>query len=319
MVDQHQGLFGVGRCNRPIAEPDQLGDHVVPHQRIVLDDQYRLGSSPHRRGDGRFDRFDVAARGARKIDLDAGAMAILAIDLDVAARLLDESVHHAQAEAGSLANFLGGEERIKHLVEYGRRDAGPGVADRDHRVGSRGDFAVSFGIGFVEMHVAGFEGQFSPIRHGIARIDGKVDDRRGELTRVDQCRPGVFLKHRFDLDLLAKRRPEQPGGADDQLIDINRAWVQRLLAGEGQKTLRQFGAALRGLVDHRGNCRELGLVGDGVRQDLDGTGDDGENVVEVVGNAAGQLADGFHLLCLRQLLLLFDQLFGSLLDAALEF
>ena len=94
--------------------------------------------------------------------------------------------------------------------------------------------------------------------------------------------------------------------------------MQRLLAGESQKTLRQFGAALRGIVDHRGDCRELGLVGDGVRQDLDGPGDDGENVVEVVGDAAGQLADGLHLLRLRQLLLLFDQLLGALLDAALE-
>jgi hypothetical protein len=79
VVDQHRRLVGVGGRDRMIAGPQQLGDHVVPHQRIVLDDENRLRASLYWHRHRRADRFDVVASGARKIDLDAGVMAILAI------------------------------------------------------------------------------------------------------------------------------------------------------------------------------------------------------------------------------------------------
>ena len=45
------------------------------------------------------------------------------------------------------------------------------------------------------------------------------------------------------------------------------------------------------------------VILDGLRQDLDRTGDNGEHVVEVMRNATRQLAHRLHLLCLNQLLL----------------
>ena len=48
---------------------------------------------------------------------------------------------------------------------------------------------------------------------------------------------------------------------------------------------------------------KLRIVRDQILQDLDAAGDDGEEIVEVVRNAAGELADGIHLLRLAQLLL----------------
>ena len=69
-------------------------------------------------------------------------MALLAVDLDVAVRLLDEAVDHAEAEAGALADFLGGEERLDDLVEQMRRDAAAGIADGDQHVGSRRHLVV---------------------------------------------------------------------------------------------------------------------------------------------------------------------------------
>ena len=77
--------------------------------------------------------------------------------------------------------------------------------------------------------------------------------------------------------------------------------LQRLLAGEGQQMLGQIGAAFGGFVDQLGDGRELRLIGDGLLQDADGAGDDGQDVVEVVRDAAGQLADRVHLLRLPQL------------------
>ncbi|GCC47393.1 hypothetical protein chiPu_0031662, partial [Chiloscyllium punctatum] len=53
-----------------------------------------------------------------------------------------------------------------------------------------------------------------------------------------------------------------------------------------------------GVADQSGDLGELAVVGDRLGEDVDGAGDDGEDVVEVVRDAAGELADGFHLLCL---------------------
>ena len=44
-----------------------------------------------------------------------------------------------------------------------------------------------------------------------------------------------------------------------------------------------------------------GLIGDGFFQDADGAGDHGQDVVEVVRDAAGELADRIHLLRMAQL------------------
>jgi len=58
---------------------------------------------------------------------------------------------------------------------------------------------------------------------------------------------------------------------------------------------------------------KLRIVRDQILQDLDAAGDDGEEIVEVVRNAAGELADGIHLLRMAQLLLGRD-LLGDVAD-----
>ena len=60
--------------------------------------------------------------------------------------------------------------------------------------------------------------------------------------------------------------------------------------------LGQIGPAFSGFVDQPGDGRELGFTGDGILQDADGAGDHGQDVVEVVRDAARQLADRIHLL-----------------------
>ena len=65
--------------------------------------------------------------------------------------------------------------------------------------------------------------------------------------------------------------------------------------------LGQVGAAFGGFVDQLGDGGEFGLIGDGFFQDADGAGDHGQDVVEVVRDAARQLADRIHLLRMAQL------------------
>src|SRR5437762_12301717 len=93
--------------------------------------------------DGRLDGDgDGRARARRKVHLDGGAVAFLAVDLDVPGRLLDEAIDHAEPEPGALAGALRGEERIEHLVEDPRGNTDAGVAHRDQRVTAVPDVLV---------------------------------------------------------------------------------------------------------------------------------------------------------------------------------
>src|SRR6185369_3104533 len=99
----------------------------------------------------------------------------------------------------------------------------------------------------------------------------------------------------------AEGRVQQLGGLERQRIDVDLARLERLLAGKGEQVLGQLRAALGGVVDQLGDGGELGTVGYRVREDADRAGDDGQHVVEIVGDAAGQLADGVHFLDLPEL------------------
>ncbi len=101
--------------------------------------------------------------------------------------------------------------------------------------------------------------------------------------------------------MLAERRAQQLDGFQHQIIDVDLARLQRLFAREGQQMFGQLAAALGRFVDHLGDGFEFGAIGDRFGQDPDGAGDDGQDVVEVVRDAAGQLADRFHLLGLAVL------------------
>ena len=59
-------------------------------------------------------------------------------------------------------------------------------------------------------------------------------------------RPQSGRRHRLDLDLLAQGRVQQIGHVDDHLVGVDRLRRQRLLAGEGEKPLRQRRRALGG-------------------------------------------------------------------------
>ena len=118
---------------------------------------------------------------------------------------------------------------------------------------------------------------------------------------IDQCRPGFVRKLRRNLDLLAKRRMQQFGGLDDQRVDVDLDRLQRLPARKCQQVLGELRAALGGIVDQLGDRGEFGLIGHRLGQNADGAGDDRQDVVEVVGDAAGELADRVHLLGLPEL------------------
>ena len=109
------------------------------------------------------------------------------------------------------------------------------------------------------------------------------------------CNPG---------SLLAERPAEQVRHAGDQPVDVDRLRVERLTAREGQQALGQRSGALGAAMRILRRPLEAGRVAAGgadmALQGLQVAEDDGEQVVEVMGDAAGELADRFHLLGLAQ-------------------
>ena len=104
--DERERLGGVRRRQRRVAEALQLRNHVSAHKSIVLDHQDRFAAAGDRRR--RLLRRRVSFLvGAREIKLDGRSVALFAVELDVAARLLDEAVDHAQSQSGAFAHFLG--------------------------------------------------------------------------------------------------------------------------------------------------------------------------------------------------------------------
>ncbi len=93
---------------------------------------------------------------------------------------------------------------------------------------------------------------------------------------------------------------------------LDRGGGQPLPAGEAQQLTGQTFAAPHRLDDGLHGLRELGLFGDPPLQEVGVAADHHQKVVEVVGDPAGKLAEGLHLLRL-------DQLFLGLLQLQLRF
>ena len=158
-------------------------------------------------------------------------------------------------------------------------------------------------IGLVEIDVAGLQQQLAVALHRIAGVDRKVDQRAAELRRIGQRRAQIRRRLDIDLDAGAERRPQQLDGVEHQRVDVDAARLQRLLARERQQAVGEIGGARHRLIDHRGNVPQRRPVGHAVGEHFDAAGDHRENVVEVVRDAAGELADRLHLLRLAQLAL----------------
>ena len=241
------------------------------------------------------------ALGRRQIELDRGAVADLAVDPDMPARLLDEAVDHAQPEARALADFLGGEERLEHLVLHLLGHAGAGVADGKHHIGAGPHVGIGLRVGFVEHDVARLQQQLAAVRHRVAGVDRHVEHGVRKLRGVDMGGRHFLLEDRVDLDLLAERRTKQSCDIEHGAVDVDIARTQRLAAGEGEQMLDQLAAAFRRLVDQLGGLLQPRLVLEARDQRFGGAGDHGQHVVEVVRDAAGELADGVQFLRLQQL------------------
>ena len=215
----------------------------------------------------------------------------------MAAGLPRETVDHGEAEAGALADRLGREERLEHLGgEFGgHADAGVGHAEGEilarRHVVARGGMAV-------EPFVVGLDRDAAAVGHGVAGVDAEVQQRVLELWRVDQSRPQPRRAHHFNGDGGADGPADEVLHAAHQHVDVRRAGIERLPPRKGEQAMRQCRGATRGTLRCDHVAIELGdpALPDAQRHQLEAAGNAGEQIVEIVRQAAGELAHRLHLL-----------------------
>ena len=229
-------------------------------------------------------------------------MTNLAVNIDPALVLLDDSENGGQSQPRAFAHALGGEERFKNSRQIFGGYAATGVAHAQARITTGSRMHRLRGGDFVKFHSGGFDDESSALGHGVAGIHREVhqDLIHHPGVRVDEQRCGRVVKlqtHVFAQDAL-----EHFGDVDDDVVQIEVVRLQRLTPAEQEQLAGEIGRALDGLADLlaviplRRQKTACGFQQTGLHLN------DRENVVEVVRHAAGQMADGFHFLGLTKLL-----------------
>ncbi len=125
--------------------------------------------------------------------------------------------------------------------------------------------------------------------------------------------PQAAGQYGFQPNIGAQAVAEQVRHAGNQAIDVDGFGPERLLTRKGQQTLGQGRGALGafgGRVEIAARPRVL--VAEPAPQQVERAHDNGQHIVEVVGDAAGQLPDRLHLLRLAQ------RIFGVLQGLGLQ-
>ena len=115
-----------------------------------------------------------------------------------------------------------------------------------------------------------------------------------EQIGIDQSNRNIRGPQRIDLDVFAQRGPQQAGRVDKQCIDVDVARLRWLAARERKQIRGEVGATGGGFGDQPCDCGKVRPIRNRFRQDFDRSADDGEDVVEVVHDAASQLTDDLH-------------------------
>ena len=163
------------------------------------------------------------------------------------------------------------------------------------------------GMGFqelgVEIKVLCCHGQDTALGHGIPRIDGEVHQRLLQLGWIDQDEVCFGIQIEFQPDVLPDQPTEEFLHAGKRVVQIENLGIEELFPAEGKQLAGYLGGAASGIQDHVGILDDLGVVGPFVDEEGGKPVDGGEQVVEVVRDAAGEKPEGLHFLGLAELIL----------------
>ena len=176
-----------------------------------------------------------------------------------------------------------------------------------------GDLAVLYPL------AARRDRQPAATRHRIAGVQGKVEQRQFELVGIDPDRRYRILEFGDDLNARPQRAPQHLENTVDQRGDMDSTRLQLLPPRKGEQAMGQRGASLGALNRPVDQTQQLGVLRDVFAENFEVAENRHQHVVEIVRDAARELAQRFdlvHLVHLRQRGL---ALAGPFFDPSLEF
>ena len=266
---------------------------------VVVDDEHDRLTSPRLCSLVESDcgRLGLRRR-ARQADVNRRTLARCAVDAHVATGLMGRAEDLRQAEARAGARTFGSEERLERLGLHLRRHAASDITHRDRDVVTLSGF---FGTKrWPAMHVGRFHGHDAAFRHGVACVDHQVEHDELKLRRIDHGGPQIRREARFDLDPRAQSALQQTLHARYQCIHIDCARGQRLAPGKGEQMTGQHGAPLSCGAHRRQPVDELRIERRRLSDQIDVADQHGQQIVEIVRDAPGELTYRFDALGLAQ-------------------
>src|SRR5215210_5202192 len=251
---------------------------------------------------------------------EGGALVGLAPHTDGAMMAADDA--ESSGEAEPTAQELGGEKRLEDSISGLFVHALPGIDDVDAQVVARGN-GESLGanplppLGEVLRPDTQSQGAGS-VSDGLSPIDYQIHHQLLELSTVPLNGGTRLWNVHQEGDLLRNRRPDEGTDLADDLADIHRLNDELSFAGVGQELsgeIRRALARLQHVLQHLGGllvpARQQGAAGQTCVSH-----DAGQEIIEVVRDAAREYPDALQLLGLpERLLLLAQRLFRPLLLA----
>src|SRR3981189_3165684 len=213
--------------------------------------------------------------------------------------LSDKAIDHAEAESGALADLLGREEGLKNPIPKFRRHPEAGV--RDGQPDIRSGQAPGHGS-LIQNDVPHLDLENAAIRHCVAPIQSQVEESGLQQRRIDMAQPQWPTGPQLDLAASSDCLADEFLKFGYELVCVDQFWVQYLPSGKSEKLRRQLCPPVSSTPCGRGELTDPAII----RRFLDEfeiPGDHHEQVVEIVRDAARELANGLHLLALVKLLL----------------
>ena len=153
----------------------------------------------------------------------------------------------------------------------------------------------------VDVHVRGLDRQLASLRHRVARVDDEVHEHLLDLTWVGLHAPEPRFEDGDDLDVLADQAAQHLVHFAEDVVQLKNSGLEKLLPAEREQLAGQRAGSVGRLGDLLDVLANAGVsFSETVEGELAVAADRGQQVVEVVSHAAGELADGLHLLCLAQ-------------------
>ena len=154
----------------------------------------------------------------------------------------------------------------------------------------------------VQPDVLGADPDRAAVGHGVPCVDDKVDQSGFEFGDVDLDRPDVVLHVDGELNGAADAGVENLAHGLDAFAQTDGLRIDVLPPRKGQELAGQRGPPPRGRFDRFNGAPGFFVVGIFL-QDLGAAADHHQKVVEVMGDAAGQLPQRIELLGFGELLL----------------